>query len=125
MSPATFVSNTSSFLRTSNRIKSLLRIGYPLILAISSDVSVFQVPGSPHVISRTREPNVFLTNSAKGSLNWRTSQNRFRQTIIKPFPQQNCPANHSENTTTNIFIPSDKAKLNNQSTIFPKRRKPK
>jgi hypothetical protein len=68
---------------------------------------------------------VFLTNSAKGSLNWHTSQNRFRQTIIKPFPPQKPPYQTISEHGKPTFIPNDEAKLNNQSTIFPKRRKPK
>src|SRR3989304_3659641 len=88
MFPATFAANTSSFVKTSNRIKSLRRMGYPLIFEISSEVSVFQVPGSPHVISRVPDPNSVLTNSAKGSLNCTPLTIRFRQSIIKPFRQE-------------------------------------
>jgi len=40
-----------------------------LIFEISSEVSVFQVPGSPQAISRVPGFNSVLTNSAKGSLN--------------------------------------------------------
>jgi len=39
-----------------------------LIFEISWDVSVFHVPGSPHVISRMLGLNSALTKSAKGSL---------------------------------------------------------
>jgi hypothetical protein len=68
MFPATLTSKMSSFFRTSSRIRSVLRIGYPLIFEISCEVSVFHVPGSPHVINRILGFNSALTNSAKGSL---------------------------------------------------------
>src|SRR3989304_280396 len=77
MFPATFASKTSSFFRTSNRIKSLRRIGYPLIFETSSEVSVFQVPGSPHVISRVPDCNSDLIKSAKRSFKRRRLAIRF------------------------------------------------
>jgi hypothetical protein len=43
----------------------------PLILEISSLVSVFQVPGKPQVISRVSVPISLSTNLANGSLNLR------------------------------------------------------
>ena len=60
---------------------------YPLIFEVSSDISVFQVPGSPHVISRVPGFNSVLTNSAKGSLNWIPLAIKLRQSKIKPLRQ--------------------------------------
>ncbi len=87
---ATFSSKMSSFLRTSSRIKSVRRIRYPLICAISWDVSVFQLPGSPQVISRVSGFNSVLTNSAKRSFIWTPTRLiviKLRQSKIKPLLQ--------------------------------------
>src|SRR4030042_4227364 len=68
MLEATFSSKISSPLSTSFRIRSVRTIVYPLILAISSLVSVFQEAGRPTVISNTSGFKLVFTNLANGSL---------------------------------------------------------
>src|SRR3989304_2415575 len=82
MSPATLASKTSSFLSTSSRMRSVRRSLPPLILATSSVVSVFQVPGSPQAISKKPGLICDFINLVKGSRMGSPPQSldiRFRQ----------------------------------------------
>jgi hypothetical protein len=122
-------------------------MGNPLIFEISSEVSVFHVPGSPQVISRVPDFNVVLINSAKGSLNCASLTVSSGNLIIKLFQQEEHLVSrlnsHVQKPRLRIMTTGVcngerileavlrgtyfrvKAKLNSQTAISPKRRKQK